>query len=291
VEQARGKFAESQLSLASLHYLWLVASGCLYLLGMFPCCLFWQRTLRSMGQQPWFPASLRAFYIGHLGKYVPGKALVVVIRTGLIRGPRVDTAVAAASVFVETLTMMAVGAMVSALILALLFRQHQSLVLLAFFLAVAAGIPTLPPVFRRIVRLVQAHRASPQLERSLQGLNWSLTLSGWITIAAGWLLFGLSLWATLLAMPGVEVQANDYPLLTACVCLAMVAGFLSLLPGGIGVREFIVMQLLAPRFGPVVAIVSAVILRLVWLAAELILAGTLYLAIRPGGDFSERTAV
>ena len=56
----------------------------------------------------------RAYYVGHLGKYVPGKALVVIIRTGLISGPRVDTTVAAVSIFIETLTMMAVGAFLAA---------------------------------------------------------------------------------------------------------------------------------------------------------------------------------
>ena len=36
--------------------------------------------------------------------------MVIVLRTGLIRSQRVDTRLAVASVFLETLTMMAVGA-------------------------------------------------------------------------------------------------------------------------------------------------------------------------------------
>jgi hypothetical protein len=62
----------------------------------------------------------------------------------------------------------------------------------------------------------------------------------------------------------------------AAVSLAMVAGFLSLLPGGVGVREYVVLTLLAPAVGTVAALVSAVLLRLCWLAAELVAAGVLY---------------
>ena len=98
------------------HFGWLAVSGCLYLLGTLPCGIFWHRTLLALGQPVSLPRALRAYYIGHLGKYVPGKAMVVILRTGLVRGQGVDTALAAACVFFETLTMMAVGAFLSAAI-------------------------------------------------------------------------------------------------------------------------------------------------------------------------------
>ena len=257
-------------------------AGLSYLLGMAPCWVFWHRTLQVMGQRPHWLESLRAFYIGHLGKYFPGKALVVVLRTGLVRSARVDTTAAAVSVFIETLTMMAVGACVAAAILAVLFRQHVELVLLGVGLMVCAGVPTLPPIFRRLVRLLGARKFNPEIDRSLAGLDYRLIGFGWLTNAPGWLLIGLSLWLTLRSIPGMAaVDTLQYwPLLTACVALAMVAGFASLLPGGIGVREMVVMALLEPPFGAGVATVSAVLLRLVWLLAELVLAAVLY-AIKP----------
>ena len=281
VDKSRDRFASSGLSLQTLQYQWLLAAGVLYLIGTFPSCVFWQRTLESMGQRPRFRQTMRAFYAGHLAKYVPGKAMVVVVRAGLIRGPRVDTTIAATSVFVESLTMMAVGAMVAATLLALLYRHEQELMWSALAIAAVAGLPTLPPVFRRLVRLLQVHRAGPKIEVALSGLNWRLILSGWAIIAVEWALFGVSLWTTLLAVPGIPVGLDDLPLLTACVSLAMIAGFISLLPGGIGVREAVMMQLITPAFGPVAAFVAAVLLRLVWLIAELIAAGLLYFIVRP----------
>lgn len=282
VESTRGEFAREGFSWKQLRAEWLVLAMVFYLIGMLPSCLFWWRALWAMGQRPLFLETLRAFYIGHLGKYVPGKALVVVIRTGLIRSNRVDTTVAAASVFVETLTMMAVGAVVAAIILGCIFRAEPWFVLLALFLAACAGLPTYPPLFRRALRLLQVHRANPDIEKAIDGLNAKLMGLGWLAISVGWLCIGLSLWATMKSMgPEFKTPAlSDLPLLTAAVALAMVAGFLSLLPGGIGVRELVVIPLLEPLFGPVAAIVSAVLLRITWLAAEVIFAGALYFFVR-----------
>ena len=277
-----------------LHSAWLVFSGALYLLGLLPMGIFWYYVLHALGQQPHPAETLRAFYIGHLGKYVPGKALVVILRTGLIQSQRVSAGVAAASVFLETLTMMAVGAFLAAGILALhphpeLAARHGYLVPLATALMLLAGLPTLPPVFRRIALRLRVGRNDPEIARKLSGVTWRLMAVGWIAVAAGWVLIGLSLWATLRGM-GIEdaqpiVHLQYY---IAATALAVVAGFLSLLPGGAIVRELILTAILGIYFAQVIhadpqqanPLVTAVILRLVWLAAELILAGILYVGLR-----------
>ncbi len=283
VSGAREEFAAQGFSPRNLNYRWLAAAGVLYLLGSFPACCFWRSTLVAMGQRPAWLQTIRAYYIGHLGKYVPGKALVVVLRTGLIKGNRVDATVAATSVFVETLTMMAVGAVVAATILAIGFRHQVLLLLLAIGLAAAAGIPTLPPIFRRVVRLLQVRRANPAIDAAIEGLDFRLMFTGWLMMSVGWLLMGLSLWATLKATPAAVDQLTnpgvDIPLITACAGLAMVAGFLSLIPAGLGPREWVIITLLVPVYGPVAGIVSAVLLRLVWMTAEVIFAGVLYFGV------------
>src|SRR5262245_29285147 len=53
---------------------WLVAAGVLYLMGLGCSALYWHRLLREMGQRPNVLAVVRGYYIGHLGKYLPGKA-------------------------------------------------------------------------------------------------------------------------------------------------------------------------------------------------------------------------
>ena len=131
---------------------WLVLSGVLYLVGMAPACLFWRRVLRVLGQEAGLLKTIRAYYIGHLGKYVPGKALVVVLRAGMVGGERVNITVAAATVFIETLTMMASGSVIAAVLIAVQPEQHWQYVAGAIVCVLAAGLPTLPPVFAWIMR-------------------------------------------------------------------------------------------------------------------------------------------
>lgn len=281
ISRAGDEFRERNLSASQLHYGWLALAGGLYLAGLFPCANYWRGALLAMNQKPRWGEVLRAFYVGHLGKYVPGKALVVVLRTGLIRSDRVSGGVAAVSVFIETLSMMAVGALVASAILAV--RQHDDpwLLGLSLLLMVCAGLPIVPPIFRTIVRLLKVRKADPQVESALQGVKLPFILKGAVSIAAGWALIGLSLWATLRAIPDVQVDLlTTWPLLTACVALAMVAGFASLIPGGMGVRELVVIPLLSPQFGEVNAIVSALLLRLTWMAAELLASAVLSVAFR-----------
>jgi len=296
VERARSDLNREGFSWSSLRFHWLVLAGLLYGAGLLPACWFWRRILMSMGQTPTFLEAARAYYVGHLGKYVPGKALVVVIRTALIRSSRVDATIAALSVFVETLTMMAVGAAVAAGVL--LFQSPEPLMLvLALVLMSAAGIPTWPPLFRWLVGRIQVERFNPHLREQLEGIDLRLMLQGWLSLSFGWLLMGLSLWAVMAALPQVSGSWQeilpDIPLFTACVSLALVAGFLSLLPGGMGVRELVVMTLIAghPGYGPYAAVVSAVLLRLIWLMSELAISGILYVS---GARFrtpaSERSA-
>jgi uncharacterized membrane protein YbhN (UPF0104 family) len=277
VVKAVADLNQAGFALAQIQFGWLLAAGVMYLLALAPCWLFWHRTLHAMGQRPSRLESFRAFYIGHLGKYVPGKALVVVLRAGLVRSPRVDTTAAAVSVFVETLTMMAVGAAVAAALLALLFRGQLSMLLLALAAVVGAGVPTVPPIFRRLVRLAGARKFNPHIDRSLAGLDFRLMSFGWAANVPGWLLMGLSQWLTLRAIPTMApVTWEQLPVVTACVALAMVAGFVLLLPGGLGAREWVLMTLLAPVFGPGVAMVAAIAQRLLSLLAEFVLAAVLY---------------
>ena len=68
---------------------WLLLAVVCYLIGYLPAGIYWHFILRKLGQQPTFYETIRAYYIGHLGKYIPGKAMVVVIRAALVRNERV----------------------------------------------------------------------------------------------------------------------------------------------------------------------------------------------------------
>ncbi len=276
--QAQGEITAQQFAWTQVAVPWLGLAGLLYVGGLAPCWVFWHRALWAMGQRPRWRESLRAHWIGHLGKYIPGKAMVVILRTGLVYSERVNRTVAATSVFIETLTMMAVGAFVAAVCL-LFVKGQASLTWLAVAMMIGSGAPTLPPVFRRLVKWLQVRRANPQIDEAIAGVGYRLMGFGWLTISVGWVLLGASLWATLRAIPGAGPPLVLMPLLTATVALAMVAGFISLIPGGFLAREWILMTLLAPQCGAKVALVSAVLLRIVWLLSEVLISAILYVDV------------
>ena len=80
---------------------------------------------------------------------------------------------------------------------------------------------------------------------------------------------------------GMGLAENNFPHLphlhVAAVALATVAGFISMLPGGAVVREAVLTELMIPYLGGGAALIAAVLLRLVWLTAELCIAGGLCL--------------
>ncbi len=76
---------------------------------------------------------------------------------------------------------------------------------------------------------------------------------------------------------------EQLPLDTAAISMATVGGFLSFVPGGAVVREAVLTELMAPRLGGDIALVGAILLRLAWLVAELVMAGVLSFGRIRGG--------
>lgn len=271
-----------------LQWGWLVVSAVVYILANLPCGWFWYYSMHALGQQTPFFTAFRAYVIGHLGKYVPGKALVVIMRAAFVRSQTADGGVAAACVFLETLTMMASGAAFAAIVLAFNFAQHWKFSLLAVALAAITFGPTLPPIFRFIVRRLGVGRRDPNIDAKLRGLNARVVIIGWIATLASWVLYGVSLWAVLKGI-GIDTftLAESIVALTATSALAVVAGFVSLIPGGFGVRDAVLIEMLRPFLAATdvgsveaAALSTAVLLRLVWLVAEVVAAAIFYFARR-----------
>jgi uncharacterized membrane protein YbhN (UPF0104 family) len=280
VQRGLADLAGQNASLGSLRWGWIALAGVFYGVGLFPMCWFWHGLLHRMGQQPRWLETIRAYYIGHLGKYVPGKVMVVVLRSGLIQSQRVDTTVAVVSVFVETLTSMATGAFLSAVVLLIWYEQNYLLQIVAIGLMTGTALATLPPILKRLIRFLKRKNSPEELDRVLTNIGWSTIARGWIASAIGWCFIALSLWATLKGIPllmEVPLTVESFASLLSSSALAVVAGFVSLLPGGFLVREWVLDQLVAPTYGAAVAVIAAILLRLIWLVTELLLSIILYL--------------
>jgi uncharacterized membrane protein YbhN (UPF0104 family) len=258
---------------------WLLLSGVLYVAGLSTCALFWWRSICDQGVRPGLLTTWTAYFAGHLGKYVPGKGLVIVIRAGLLRDSNVSLATGAISCAYETLLMMATGALVSVVLFPVIPQgMGGSLMIGAIFMLAVLGVPALPPCVSLWSRLA----TRPFLKDSAgSAYRCRWTVFGWgvCWVAGGWFLMGLSLAAVLASLHswGLLVARFGWPgaigLVTAVSALATVGGFLSFLPGGLGSREWILVETLAPALGEdrtADAAVAAVLLRVVWIVAELV---------------------
>jgi uncharacterized membrane protein YbhN (UPF0104 family) len=256
---------------------WLALSILLGWLGLLPAGLFWLETLRKFGHPLESRPVLAGYFLGHLGKYVPGKAMVFLLRIPPIRARGVSIATGVVSIFVETLVWMGVGAAWGSLSL-MRTPVPDWMVWGSIACGLGALLPTLPPIFRHLIAILSRSRVGRLPEEVSHGLDWSLMLWGWSILSLGWILLAASLATLLLALQGpAQSLSIGSPSLwaasMAAISLSMVAGFLSLLPGGAGVRELVVSLILQPLVGPVVALLAALGIRVVSLLAELLWIG------------------
>src|SRR5437764_2776367 len=97
----------------------LAAAAALYAAGLGFSALFWYLLLRLLGQHPSGRATLRAYFVGQLGRYVPGKLVGLGMRARLLTGPGVRLGVAVLTVVYESLTTIASGVLLALVVLAL----------------------------------------------------------------------------------------------------------------------------------------------------------------------------
>jgi glycosyltransferase 2 family protein len=267
---------------------WAAIGMALYVVGLAACGLYFGRVLRASATPVGYVPALRAYYISHLGKYVPGKAWVVVMRVALVAPYGARPATAAFATFYETLAMMAAGGLVAALgfgigrtpRLAWPVRVGGSVpevspAWLGLFLAASFLVVVWPPVFARLSAMVSlplpnvGPDALPRLSGRLlaEGLAWS---------AAGWVLLGLSQVAVLRALGVAGVGPGQWPAVVAAVALATVAGFaVPIAPGGLGVREWVLWTSLESAVDREMAVVAALALRLTWVVGECLAAAAI----------------
>jgi hypothetical protein len=293
---------------------WLLASGVLYLLGLGFPALYWARLQRHLGQQlPGPLAVCRAYYVSHLGKYLPGKAWALALRATLIARPGVRVSVAGLASFYEVLTTMTGGALFAAVLFFFLvpdrgaapdwatikalfaLRLDDSSVLdrrllmtAAFLVALPVGLPILPPLFNRIV-----DRASLPFRQEdaapLPLVRIAYLAEGLVLSCGAWVLLSASMIAVFQAvLPGsVDWSIATWGRHTALFAVGYVSSFLIFwMPGSFVVREYSLTLFLVPEIvattdlggaeAPLAVMIAVVILRLIWMLAEVLISAALY---------------
>ena len=184
----------------------------------------------------------------------------------------------------ETLTTMAAGALVAAILIGVKRRAIQLMVWKALGLLALAGVPILPGVFNPLVRRLSGRFTAGQPLPRLPAVALPIGLA---VTACGWAFLGASLYRGDARDPGAPGPwtAGECLDCVAIAALSYVAGFVGQTPGGLGVRELILQQFLVPasRRETRALVVALLLLALLWTTAELVAAGVLFwLPVRPG---------
>ncbi len=204
-----------------------------------------------------------------------------------MRGPDVGMGVAIITAFYELLTTMAAGALVAAVVFLLHPPEITGLkwhpLFTVLLLLGLCGLPLLPGIFNFLTQGI-AKRFSQVEALRLHRIRIVSLVEGLLITTCGWACLGLAVWCLFQAVlpepppltPAIWAQ------FCASIGLAYVAGFLAfVLPGGVGVREYFLRELLGFA-GPDQWIAAAVLLlRLVWTTAELVLSAILLFVKRP----------
>lgn len=283
-----------------IHFEWILLAIALYMAGVSSFGFYYARILRSGHPSISYPLTISAYFVSQLGKYVPGKASVVLIRASLSATSGIRPITAALATVYETLVMMAAGCLVG--LAGFLISPTGSVAVrlgpigvLDLPLAGLAALLTLPflVVVHPRIFVALAHKitlpfsrigpgALPRLSQRLlgEGLVWSLL---------GWILLGFSQIAVITALSAVHVSTVEWPAVIASVAFATVAGFaIPVVPGGLGVREWVLWTSLSTVLGREASVVAALALRLCWIGGELLLSLWAYPFIRQERNKNQR---
>ena len=221
------------------HAGWIALSLLVILLSFASSVEAWRRILSAWAQHLAFPAAARVWLLANLGRYVPGKVWSV---AGLVvlaqRGGVAAWASAASAVAIQAV---AIGTAV-AVVAAVTPGAASPVRLAAAALIAVATIAAL--AWKRTARLVAGLVGVPQIQPlSLVAVAQSSAFG-----VLSWVAHGTAFWllARGLGLPGA------LPLSTAvgAFTLGYVLGILALFaPGGVGVREVVLISLLTPTMG------------------------------------------
>jgi glycosyltransferase 2 family protein len=268
---------------------YLVPAGLLYLLAHICWGSFWVRLLRGQNIPITLFAGLRCYFVSQFGKYIPGKAWVIVMRVGMLGSPGTKLAVGLTATY-ETLTSMAAGTLLGVALLPYLGVLPPAVAGNNSLLFGLAGLPIALALLNKLAARIAAKRRGPDAT-PLPSPSLVLMAQGLLHGVCGWCLLGLSLALVIRAVVPEPTPWTGQAYLgdVGAVGLSYVLGFVVLVaPGGLGVRELVLQQVLTRRFlvnqeeaaAAGTAAVVALVLRLVWTVAELVLATALW-AWRP----------
>lgn len=245
---------------------WLVVGAAAGTVAMALIGLNWLWILRHAGAAAPWRRGMAWFFVGQLGKYVPGGIWPIVGQAELAHRDATPRSVAYSSTAMSMVTTFLGAASVAAITGLVTPTDHRLasaaiIVLLALLLAAIA----VPVVGRAIDRL--ARRFTTRELRLPEPRWFALLVARHLPV---WFAFaGMNVFAVIAL--GVNVDGSLVAELIFVTCVSWMAGFVVVgVPGGIGVRETIFISMTTATLGAGVAVSAAVLSRVVSIAVDVL---------------------
>ena len=255
---------------------WLVAAFLVAAVGMVAIALPWRRALRLLGGDLPLGQLVARYFVGEIGKYVPGGVWPILGRGELARRHGVRRVAAYGSVALSLVALYLAAMFVVVATLPALLSGDDGTGPVAVVLLLPVGLVALHPgVLTAALRFVEriTHR---HVDLELPSWRQSVTLvslyvPAWVAIAA----------ATCVVARALDPGADVWQVGAAAV-LSWVVGFVLVpVPGGVGVREAAFVAA-AGSLDPGIAAATAVAARALFIVVDVLGAGLGTLALRGG---------
>jgi glycosyltransferase 2 family protein len=261
------QWADIHHALARIGPLAVLGALVVLLFMQFATVRIWQVLLAGLGSPLSTPVAGRIFFIGQLGKYLPGSVWPVLMQMELGAAYKVPRAKSASASILTMLLSLLTGLITALVTLPFAARSTGYLWV---FLAAPVLIGCLhPKVLNPLLRLAFKLARRPALDDPLTGrvlahaLAWSF---------AAWVFNGLQIWLLTVKLGAPLGQAALLSL--GGYAFAWCVGFLVIFaPAGAGIRELLLVAALAPMLGTGAATAVALVSRVVTTVSDLMVAG------------------
>lgn len=262
----------------------VLAALVMVLIGLGASGLAWRALLAGFGARLPVRPAFRVFFLGQLGKYLPGSVWPVIAQVELSRDLGVTSSQAGGAGVVALALSPPTAVLVAAMTL-----PFVSATALARYWPVLLALPAAmvifyPPVLNRALGKALKIVKRPPLPQPLTGPPL-LAAIGWMVVS--WLAFGVSTW---FLAHDLGAAGSGPRVMLICIggyALAWSAGFLVVfVPAGAGVREAVLALSLSPVLEHGSAILVALVSRLIFTAGDLIWAA-IGAALRPAKQPAE----
>ncbi len=245
----------------------VAAAGAAVLASLGCSLLSWRATVEGLGTSVPVRQAARIYFVGQLGKYLPGSVWPVLAQMELGAAHGLSRPVIGTSSLLAMAVAVPVALALGLLALpALLTADASSYLWLFAVLPLAVAVlcpPVLNPLLQRVLRVLRR----PALPVRLDGRS---VLRVALLSAASQVLLGLQAWVL---ARDLGAEGPVLPLAVGAWALANVAGLLALpVPAGAGVREAVLVVALAPVLPVGQALLLALVSRVLLTGGDLVVA-------------------